>query len=55
MYGHQLPEADIYEFSTGKKIKSIETGLGTTNAYYNDEEELLFLTNSVKNHVASYD
>lgn len=55
IYGHQLPEADIYELSTGKKIKSIETGLGTTNAHYNDEEELLFLTNSVKNHVASYD
>ena len=38
LYGHQLNEIDIYELSTGKLIQSIETGIGTTNAYYDQEE-----------------
>lgn len=55
IYGHQLTEADIYELSTGKKIKTIETGLGTTNAHYDEDEKRLFLTNSENNTVTSYD
>lgn len=55
LYGHQLTEADIYELSSGKKLKSIETGIGTTNAYYDQEEQMLFLTNSETNKVTSYD
>lgn len=55
LFGHQLHEVDIYELSTGKKIKSIETGLGTTNAYYDAEEDMIFLANSVTNTVMSFD
>lgn len=55
LYGHQLTEADMYELSSGKKLKSIKTGLGTTNAYYDKEQELLFITNSEDNSILSYD
>lgn len=55
LYGHQLHEVDIYELSTGKKIKSIETGIGTTNAYYDKEAHRFFLSNSEKNTVTSFD
>lgn len=55
LYGHQLAEADIYELSTGKKIASISTGIGTTNAYYDKELKKFFLTNSKTNAVTSYD
>ena len=54
LYGHQLDEADLYELSSGKKIKSIDTGLGVTNAYFDEESELLFVTNSQTNNVMSY-
>lgn len=54
LYGHELNEVDIYELSTGKLIQSIETGTGTTNAYYDEEENVLFITNSKKNTVASF-
>lgn len=55
LYGHQLNEADIYELSTGKKISTIETGLGTTNAYYDQNKEMIFITNSDSNTLTSYD
>lgn len=55
LYGNQLSKADLYELSTGKKIKSFETGLGTTNAYYAPEERMFFFTNSKTNSVTSYD
>lgn len=55
LYGHQLDEVDIYELSSGKLIQSIKTGIGTTNAYYDQEEKMLFIANSKKNTVASYD
>lgn len=55
LFGHQLHEVDIYELSTGKKLKSIETGLGTTNAYYDKEEDLIFIANGETNTVTSFD
>lgn len=55
LYGHQLSEADIFQLSTGKQVGHIETGIGTTNAYYDKEEKLFFLTNSERNSVISYD
>ena len=55
LYGHQLNEADLYELSTGRKIQSIETGIGTTNAYYDEEQEKFYLTNSKTNAISSYD
>ncbi|RUL47481.1 YncE family protein [Lysinibacillus antri] len=55
LYGHQLDEAKIFQLSTGRQVGYIETGIGTTNAYYDKEEKLLFLTNSERNSVISYD
>ncbi len=55
LYGHQLSEAHLYELSTGKKVATIETGIGTTNAYYDKSEKKFFLTNSKSNKITSYD
>ena len=54
LYGHQLSEADLYELSSGKKIMTIDTGIGVTNAYYNASSEQLFITNSRTNELTSY-
>lgn len=51
LYGNQLSEFDFYELSTGKKIKSIETEIGSTNGYFDAESEQLFITNSKTNKV----
>ncbi len=55
MYGHQLTEAHLYELSSGKKIKTLKTGIGTTNAYYDEASRQFYLTNSESNTVTSYD
>jgi len=55
LYGHKLAVADIYELSTGKLLTSIQTGLGSTNAYYDSEYQRIFITNSETNSVLSYD
>ncbi len=55
LYGHQLEEADIYELSSGKKLKSIKTGIGTTNVYYDEKMKKIFITNSERNSVTSFD
>lgn len=55
LYGHQLDEADLYELSSGRKIQTIKTGIGTTNAYYDEEQEKIYLTNSKTNSIYSYD
>ncbi len=54
LYGKQLPEADIYELSSGKHLATIDTGLGITNSYYDEESKLIFMTNSETNTVTSY-
>lgn len=54
LYGHQLEEAALYELSTGRKVKTIKTGIGTTNGYYDQNEKMLFLTNSKTNELTSY-
>ncbi|MFF5995285.1 YncE family protein [Lysinibacillus sp. KU-BSD001] len=55
MYGHELTEAHLYEISTGKQVATIECGMGTTNAYYDNQSEQFFMTNSKTNAVISYD
>ena len=55
MYGHELTEAHLYELSTGKRIATIECGIGTTNAYYDQQSQLFFINNSKSNTVTSYD
>lgn len=54
LYGHQLTKADVYELSTGKHIRSIETGIGVTNAYYDEVYEQIYMTNSKTNELSSY-
>ncbi|KGR82851.1 YncE family protein [Lysinibacillus odysseyi] len=54
MYGHDLTEAHLYSLSTGKREAVIKCGAGTTNAYYDEQTERFFLTNSKKNTVTSY-
>ncbi|BDH62942.1 hypothetical protein MTP04_30720 [Lysinibacillus sp. PLM2] len=55
LYGHQLTKVDIYELSSGEYLKSIDTGLGITNAYFDDVHKILFLANSQTNTVTSFD
>ena len=55
MYGHELTEAHLYELSTGERVATIECGIGTTNAYYDQQSKQFFLTNSKSNTVTSYD
>lgn len=55
LYGHQLTEVEIYELSSGKLISTIKTGVGTTNAYYDTTYNRVFMTNSERNSVTSYD
>lgn len=55
LYGHQLKTADLYKISSGKKVAEIETNIGTTNAIYADQYKQIFLTNSKRNSVTSYD
>lgn len=54
LYGHQLGEAILYELSSGKEYKKLQTGLGVTNAYYDKTSEKLFITNSETNELVSY-
>lgn len=54
LFGHQLDEADLYELSSGKLIKKIETGIGVTNAYYDEQSKIIFMTNSKTNELSSY-
>lgn len=55
LYGHQLNEAYLYELSSGKIITAIKTELGTTNAFYDHEHKMMFMTNSKTNTVKSFD
>ena len=55
MYGHELTEAHLYELSTGKRVATIKCGIGTTNAYYDQQSQQFFITNSKSNTVTSYD
>lgn len=54
LYGNQLKEADIYELSTGKLIKTIYTDIGTTNGYYDKDKNVFFLSNSERNSITSF-
>jgi DNA-binding beta-propeller fold protein YncE len=54
LYGNQLTEADLYELSSGKHMKSIQTGIGITNAYYDEHSDAIFMTNSKTNELLSF-
>lgn len=54
LYGHQVEEAKIYQLSTGKVLKKINTGIGTTNAYYDRDRKQFFLANSETNTITSF-
>lgn len=54
LYGHQLDEAELYELSTGKQIAKLKTGIGTTNALYDEQAQTIYITNSKTNELTSY-
>lgn len=54
LYGHQLSYADLYELSSGKRLATLQTGIGVTNAYFDDISEKIFITNSKTNELSSY-
>ena len=49
LYGNQLTKAHLYELSSGRRVYTIETPIGTTNGYYDEESDQIFLTNSETN------
>lgn len=54
LYGNQLSEAELYELSTGKQIARLKTGIGTTNALYDEQAQAIYVTNSKTNELTSY-
>lgn len=54
LYGNQLKEAHVYELSSGRLIRSIETPLGTTNGYFDEYSAQIFLTNSETNTLYAF-
>lgn len=54
LYGHQLDEAELYDLSSGKQIAKLKTGIGTTNALYDEQAHAIYLTNSKSNELTSY-
>ncbi|MCH7322828.1 YncE family protein [Solibacillus sp. MA9] len=54
LYGHQLDEAELYDLSSGKQIVKLKTGIGTTNALYDEQAHAIYLTNSKTNELTSY-
>lgn len=54
LYGHQLDQAHIYELSSGKKLETMTTGIGVTNAYYDEGSKKIFMTNSTTNELTRY-
>ena len=54
LYGNQLKEAELYELSTGKQIARLKTGFGTTNALYDEQAQVIYVTNSKTNELTSY-
>lgn len=54
LYGNQMTEAHLYEISSGRKLKTLEVAIGTTNAYFDTNSERLFITNSKTNELTMY-
>ena len=54
LFGHQLTQADLYELSSGQLVRSIDTGIGVTNAYYDEISQFIFMTNGKTNELTSY-
>lgn len=54
LYGNQLTAIDIYQLSTGKKVHTIDTPIGTTNGYFDEISQQLFISNSKSNKLTVY-
>ena len=54
LYGHQLEEAELYELSTGKQTAKFKTGIGVTNAFYAEQHQLIYVTNSKTNELTRF-
>lgn len=54
LYGFQLKKAVVYNLSTGKQVYTIDTGLGVTNAIYDEKNKKIYLANGKTNRVEIY-
>lgn len=54
LYGNQMTEAHLFEISSGRKLKTVEVAVGTTNAYFEANSERFFMTNSKTNELTMY-
>lgn len=54
LYGNQMTEAHLYEISTGRRLKTLNVAIGTTNSYFDEKSERLFMTNSKTNELTMY-
>ena len=54
LYGHQLEQAELYKLSTGKEIAKLQTGIGVTNMLYDEQQQLIYVTNSKTNELTSF-
>lgn len=54
MYGFQLKKATVYNLTTGREEYKIDTGLGVTNAIYDEEQKRIYLANGKTNRVTAY-
>ncbi|MGG0655172.1 YncE family protein [Rummeliibacillus pycnus] len=54
LYGFQLKKAVVYSLTTGKQLYSIDTGVGVTNAIYDEIHNQIYIANGKTNRVAAY-
>lgn len=54
LYGHKLEQAELYDLSTGKQTAKFNTGIGVTNAIYDDKHQFIYVTNSKTNELTSF-
>lgn len=55
LYGYQLKKADVYNLTTGKLEYTLDTGVGITNAIYDENQKKIYLANGKTNRVIVYE
>lgn len=55
LYGYQLKNADVYNLTTGKLEYTLDTGVGITNAIYDENQKKIYLANGKTNRVIVYE
>lgn len=54
LYGFQLKKAVVYNLTTGKQLYTIDTGVGITNAVYDQVHKQIYIANGKTNRVSAY-